>query len=136
MKLVLSDKEGHEIYYKQVFSEIRLYRIQNNRRSSQMIARVWRGWTSIENADTYERLLREQVLPSLKQIDGYRGGYILRQEGNDEVEFVVMNLFESLEAVRAFAGPEYTIPVFEPEARQLLSKVEPIARHYEVKTTP
>ena len=101
-----------------------------------MIARLWRGWTSIENADAYEKLLREQVLPGLRQIDGYRGGYILRQEGNGEVEFVVMNLFESLEAVRAFAGPDYTVPVFEPEARQLLSKVEPLARHYEVKTTP
>jgi heme-degrading monooxygenase HmoA len=101
-----------------------------------MIARLWRGWTSSENADAYERLLREQVLPGLQRIDGYRGGYILRQEGTDEVEFVVMNLFESLEAVRAFAGPEYTVPVFEPEARQLLSKVEPVARHYEVKTTP
>jgi len=101
-----------------------------------MIARLWRGWTSIENAEAYEKLLREQVLPGLRQIDGYRGGYILRQESNDEVEFVVMNLFESLEAVRAFAGPDYTVPVFEPEARQLLSKVEPLARHYEVKTTP
>jgi heme-degrading monooxygenase HmoA len=101
-----------------------------------MIARLWRGWTSIENADAYEKLLREQVLPGLRQIDGYRGGYILRQEGNGEVEFAVMNLFESLEAVRAFAGPDYTIPVFEPEARHLLSKVEPLARHYEVKTTP
>ena len=101
-----------------------------------MIARLWRGWTSRENADAYERLLRERGLPGLKLLDGYRGGYILRQESNEEVEFVVMNLFESLEAVRAFAGPEYTVPVFEPEARQLLSKVEPIARHYEVKTTP
>jgi len=101
-----------------------------------MIARLWRGWTSRENADAYERLLRERVLPGLKRLDGYRGGYILRREGNEEVEFVVMNLFESLEAVQAFAGPEYTVPVFEPEARQLLSKVEPIARHYEVKTTP
>jgi hypothetical protein len=100
-----------------------------------MIARLWRGWTSIENADAYENLLREQVLPGLRQIDGYRGGYILRQEGADEVEFVVMNLFDSLEAVRAFAGPDYTVPVFEPEARQLLAKVEPRARHYEVKTT-
>ena len=100
-----------------------------------MIARLWRGWTSIENAEAYEKLLREQVLPGLRQIDGYRGGYILRQESNDEVEFVVMNLFESLEAVRAFAGPDYTVPVFDPEARQLLSKVEPLARHYEVKTT-
>jgi len=101
-----------------------------------MIARLWKGWTLKENADAYERLLREQVLPSLQQIDGYRGGYILRQDGSDEVEFAVMNLFESLEAVQTFAGPEYTIPVFEPEARQLLSKVEPIARHYEVKATP
>ena len=97
-----------------------------------MIARLWRGWTSIENADAYERLLREQVFPNLQQIDGYRGGHILRQEANNEVEFVVMNLFDSLESVRAFAGPEYTVPVFEPEARQLLSKVEPLARHYEV----
>jgi heme-degrading monooxygenase HmoA len=101
-----------------------------------MIARLWRGWTTLENADAYERLLREQVLPSLQRIDGYRGGYVLRQDGNDEVEFVVMNLFDSLDAVRAFAGPEYSVSVFEPEARQLLSKVEPLARHYEVKTTP
>jgi hypothetical protein len=101
-----------------------------------MIARLWRGWTSMENADAYERLLRERVLPDLQQIDGYRGGYILRNDGNNEVEFVVMNLFDSLEAVRAFAGPDYTVPVFEPEARQLLSKVESLARHYEVKTTP
>ena len=101
-----------------------------------MIARLWRGWTSIENADAYEKLLREQVLPGLREIDGYRGGYILRQEGHDEVEFVVMNLFESLEAVQAFAGPDYTVPVFEPEARNLLSKVEPLAHHYEVRTTP
>ncbi len=101
-----------------------------------MIARVWRGWTTIENANAYEKLLREHVFPGLKELDGYRGGYILRQEGNDEVEFVVMNLFDSLEAVQLFAGPDYTIPVFEPEARQLLSKVEPVARHYEVKTTP
>ncbi len=98
-----------------------------------MIARLWRGWTRPENADAYESLLRERVLPGLQGIDGYRGGYVLRQDGTDEVEFVVFNLFESLDAVRAFAGPDYTVPVFEPEARQLLSKVEPRAFHYEVK---
>jgi hypothetical protein len=48
----------------------------------------------------------------------------------------VVNFFESLDAVRAFAGDDYTVPVFEPEARVLLSKVEPIARHYEVKQAP
>jgi hypothetical protein len=101
-----------------------------------MIARLWKGWTTLENADAYERLLRETVLPGLQGLAGYQGGYILRQDGNDESEFAVLNLFDSLDAVRAFAGPEYSIPVFEPEARLLLSKVEPIARHYEVKTTP
>ena len=101
-----------------------------------MIARLWKGWTSLENAGAYEKLLREHVLPGLRQLDGYQGGYILRKEDQGEVEFVVMNLFDSLETVRAFAGSDYTVPVFEPEARHLLSKVEPLAHHYEVKTTP
>jgi hypothetical protein len=60
----------------------------------------------------------------------------LRQEGKDETEFVTVNLFESLEAVKVFAGPEYETPVFEPEARRLLSRVEPIARHYDVRKAP
>jgi antibiotic biosynthesis monooxygenase (ABM) superfamily enzyme len=102
-----------------------------------MIARLWKGWTTPENADAYERLLTEKMFPEMRQsIAGYRGGYIMRQDGSDEVEFAILNLFDSLDAVRAFAGPDYTVPVFEPEARQFLSKVEPIARHYEVKTTP
>ena len=101
-----------------------------------MIARVWRGWTNAENADAYERLLKEVVYPGLQDIAGYRGGYILRQDGQEEVEFVTVNLFESLEAVKAFAGSDYEVPVFEPEARRFLSRVEPVARHYEVKKSP
>jgi len=101
-----------------------------------MIARVWKGWTTPENADAYENLLRQQVIPGLQSIDGHRGAYILRQDEADETEFVVVNFFDSLEAVQAFAGPDYTVPVFEPEARLLLSKVEPIARHYDVKLAP
>jgi heme-degrading monooxygenase HmoA len=100
-----------------------------------MIARHWRGWTKPANADAYERLLRDRVLPGLNKIEGYRGGYVLRSDGPDEVEFVVVNLFESLEAVRQFAGPDYQVPVFEPEARQLLSRVEPTARHYDVRAS-
>ena len=101
-----------------------------------MIARIWRGWTKVENADAYEKLLRDVVYPGLRNIAGYQGGYILRQDGSDEVEFVTMNIFESLDAVRAFAGEDYEVPVFEPEARNLLSRVEPIARHYVVKKSP
>jgi heme-degrading monooxygenase HmoA len=101
-----------------------------------MLARVWRGWTSPENADAYEKLLKEVVYPGLQKINGYQGGYILRQDGKEETEFVTVNLFESLEAVKAFAGPDYDAPVFEPEARRLLSRVEPITRHYDVKKAP
>jgi heme-degrading monooxygenase HmoA len=98
-----------------------------------MIARHWRGWTKAHNADAYETLLKNKVLPGLKDIAGYRGGYVLRSDGPEEAEFVVVNLFDSLDAVRLFAGPDYTVAVFEPEARQLLSRVEPIAMHYEVR---
>jgi hypothetical protein len=79
--------------------------------------------------------LKNKVLPSLKDVEGYRGGYVLRSDGLREVEFVVMNLFDTLEAVQRFAGPDYTLPVFEPEARTLLSGVEPIAKHYDVRTS-
>jgi hypothetical protein len=88
-----------------------------------MIARHWRGWTTIQHADAYENLLKNKVLPGLERIEGYRGGYVLRCEVSGEAEFVVINLFDSLEAVQRFAGPDYTVPVFEPEARQLLSEV-------------
>jgi heme-degrading monooxygenase HmoA len=101
-----------------------------------MIARHWRGWTEPQNADAYEALLAHKVLPDLKGIDGYRGGYVLRCDGPTESEFVVINLFESLDAVKAFAGADYGTPVFEPEARALLSRIESIAYHYEVRVAP
>jgi hypothetical protein len=99
-----------------------------------MIARHWRGWTKIENADAYEILLKQKVLPSLKGVEGYRGGYILRHDGPREAEFVVLNLFESIEAVKRFAGHDYSTPVFEPEAKMLLCRIEPVAMHYEVRS--
>ncbi len=101
-----------------------------------MIARMWRGWTTAENADASEKLLREIVYPGLQQIHGYLGGYIFRQDGNKESEFVTVNLFESLDDVKAFAGSDYEVPVFEPEARRLLSRVEPVARHSDVRKAP
>jgi heme-degrading monooxygenase HmoA len=105
----------------------------NLRTEVLMIARHWTGWTRSTNADAYERLLRETVLPALQQIDGYQGGYVLRRPDGDEVQFVVVNLFESLQAVKAFAGPDYETAVFEPEARRLLSRAEPKALHYDVR---
>jgi hypothetical protein len=104
-----------------------------------MIARHWKGWTKRENADAYEQLVKEKVLPDLRKDSDYRGGYIFRSDGIEETEFIVMNLFDSIEAVRRFAGEDYTVAIFEPEAKLLLSRVEPLAMHYEVRvdtTTP
>ena len=98
-----------------------------------MIARHWRGWTEIGNADAYEAHLKSTVLPALRGIEGYRGGYILRYENPREVEFAVINFFESLDAVKRFAGSDYTTPVLEPDAKKLLTRADMYATHYEVR---
>ena len=98
-----------------------------------MIARHWRGWTRTADADTYEKLLVDTVLPGLRHIEGYKGGYVLREEGPQESEFVVVNFFDSIDAVRRFAGQDISTPIFEPAARKLLSRIEPIAKHYDVR---
>ncbi len=101
-----------------------------------MIARLWKGWTTPENADAYERFVQGEILPQIRQINGCHGAYVMRHEHETEVEFAVMILFDSMDAVLAFAGDDYTVPVIEPEARRLLARVEPTARHYEVKASP
>jgi len=69
----------------------------------------------------------------LKNIEGYQGGYVLRQDDDREAEFVVINFFDSLESVKIFAGNNYQTPIFEPEAKRLLSRIENVAHHYEVR---
>jgi hypothetical protein len=100
--------------------------------SETMIARHWRGWTKPSDAAAYEELLRTKVFPGLRGIDGYGGGYLLRRDAGEEVEFVAVNFFASLAALRAFAGEDYETAVFEPEAKILLSRFETKAVHYEV----
>jgi heme-degrading monooxygenase HmoA len=96
-----------------------------------VIARTWRGWTTRENADAYERFLRDSLVPQMRQLGGFCGANILRRDVADEVEFVTVTLFESLDAVRAFAGDEYEAPVIEPEAARLLARYERRALHYD-----
>ena len=92
-----------------------------------LIARHWRGWTKVQDTDAYENLLKQTVFASLSSIEDYMGGYILRNNGPQEVEFVVINLFDSLDGVKRFAGPDYSTPVFELEAKRLLCRIEPVA---------
>lgn len=101
-----------------------------------MIGRLWHGWTIRENADAYENLLVSEILPGIQQIEGSRGAYLLRREGRSEVEFVTLTIFESLDAVRRFAGEDYEVAVVLPEARALLSRFDQRSSHYEIIATP
>lgn len=101
-----------------------------------MIARLWHGWTTRENADAYEALLRSEVLPGIHRIPGYHGAYLLRREAAPEVEFVTLTLFDSWDAVRAFAGPDHEVAVVPPAARKLLARFDARSVHYEILQQP
>jgi hypothetical protein len=100
-----------------------------------MISRVWHGWTAPDNADAYETLLKDEIFVGIaaRQIAGYRGIHLLRRDLEDEVEFVTVMWFDSLQAVRTFAGEDYEVAVVPPAARALLSRFDARSGHYEVK---
>jgi heme-degrading monooxygenase HmoA len=97
-----------------------------------VIARLWHGWTSRQDADAYERFLHDVMFPSIHRVGGFLGAELLRRDLDDEVAFVTITRFESLDAVRAFAGDDYERAVVEPEARQLLSRFDERSEHYEI----
>ena len=101
-----------------------------------MISRVWRGRTTRENADAYEQLLRTEILPGIHRVPGYRGASVLRRDLDEGVEFVTITRFDSLDAVRAFAGEDYEVAVIEPEARRLLSSFDERSAHYDTVLGP
>lgn len=105
------------------------------RTPATMISRVWRGWTTLQNADAYEELLRGEIFPGIarRRIAGYRGIELLRRELDGAVEFVTIMWFDSLEAVRAFAGADYGVAVVPPKARALLLRFDDRSEHYEVR---
>jgi hypothetical protein len=100
-----------------------------------MICRVWRGWTTLENAQSYDDYLQKELFPRLKQElqpHGFCGYQLLRLNRDGETEFVTMLYFESIEKVRAFAGENYQTPVISSKARALLSHYADHADHYEL----
>jgi hypothetical protein len=95
-----------------------------------VISRIWRGWTPSANADTYEQLLRTDIFPGIlaRQVPGFRGIQLLRRPLGDTVEFVTEMWFDSLDAVRAFAGEDYETAVVPPRARAVLGASMPARR--------
>jgi heme-degrading monooxygenase HmoA len=100
-----------------------------------MICRVWHGWTTQANAEAYDRLLRDEVFRGIasRSIAGYRGIELLRRVAGDEVEFVTLMWFDSIEAVRVFAGADYEQAVVPPAARALLKRLDARSAHYEIR---
>src|SRR6266403_602690 len=100
-----------------------------------MVCRMWRGWTKTENANAYDTYLKHDLFPRLRQEltqHGYRGFHVLRLNRDDEVEFVTMVWFESLENVRSFAGDDYETPVISDHARTLLIRYADRCAHYDL----
>jgi heme-degrading monooxygenase HmoA len=99
-----------------------------------MIARLWRGVApDMANAQAYLRHFKATVLPTLATIDGYRDARVLRREDRGRVELVVMTLWDSMAAIRRFAGTDPERAVVEPEARAVLAEYDDFVRHYEVE---
>ena len=101
-----------------------------------MIARIWHGWTKPENADAYERLLKEEIFPGIaaKDVAGYRGIQLLRRPlGGEEVEFVTIMRFDSWDAVKRFSGEDYERAYVPPKAREVLARFDERSQHYEIK---
>jgi heme-degrading monooxygenase HmoA len=97
-----------------------------------MIARVWHGWTTPEDADGYEAHLKPELLPGLSKVKGFQGSYLLRRTVGEEIEFVTIILWDSIEAVRAVAGEDYEAAVIPEERRKYLKRFDGKAAHFEV----
>jgi heme-degrading monooxygenase HmoA len=97
-----------------------------------MIVRAWHGQASAANSLAYVEHFRSNVLPELRAISGFRGACLLREDRADEVEFVVLTKWVSMDAIRAFAGDDVSRAVVEPEAVRALSTFDATVRHYEI----
>jgi hypothetical protein len=97
------------------------------------IKRIWHGWTTAENADTYQQLLHDEVFPGIeaKNIPGYQKIELLRMELDDEVEFVTIMTFESLQNVIDFQGEDYKKCYVPDAALKVLKRWDQESAHYE-----
>ena len=99
-----------------------------------MIARIWHGWTKGVDAKTYEDMLRAEILPGIaaRNIAGYHGAELFIREDGEEVEFITLLRFESMDAVKTFAGEDQGKPVIYPKAELLLTRMDERSQHYRI----
>ena len=101
-----------------------------------MILRIWRAYANSSSSDRYPRHLLDKVRPELEGIAGFRGLLLVTRQHGDEVEYVVQTLWDSMDAVRTFAGPNPDRAVVEPAAAAVLLRFDETVDHYEVLSAP
>ncbi|HET9922479.1 MAG TPA: antibiotic biosynthesis monooxygenase [Ktedonobacteraceae bacterium] len=100
-----------------------------------MIVRIWRGVTPAEKAEQYLEYLMETGLKDYRAVPGNRGVQVLRRTYEDKTEFLLLSLWESYEAICAFAGDDLERAVYYPEDKEFLLELEPKVTHYEQAIT-
>jgi heme-degrading monooxygenase HmoA len=100
-----------------------------------MIGRVWHGYTTFDDADTYEKLLRDEIFTGIRDrnIKGFNGIQLFRRELETETEFMTIMWFDSLGSVTEFAGNDYEVAVVPAKARQILTRFDERSKHYDVR---
>jgi hypothetical protein len=99
-----------------------------------LICRLWRGWTSPENADAYQHIVHTEVIPGIeaRKIPGFRHIDLMKRDLGGEVEFQTLMWFDSLDAIKAFMGEDYAVSHVPQQARGVLKRYDDRAAHYEV----
>lgn len=100
-----------------------------------MIERIWHGWTTLENAQTYEELLKKEIFLNInnKKINGYKGIKLLTRKVDDEMEFITIMKFDSVQSIKDFAGEDYENCVVPESAQKVLKRYDKKSQHYELK---
>lgn len=99
-----------------------------------MICRLWRGWTTRDNADAYEWIVRGEVIPAIeaRRIPGFRYIDLMKRDLGDEIEFQTLMWFDSLDAIKAFMGEDYSVSHVPAAAQAVLARFDERAAHFEV----
>ena len=99
-----------------------------------MVARIWHGFTTFENAGWYEKFFKTEFMPTVekKTIPGYRKFQLLKKEEPGEVSFITIMWFDTIEQIKAFAGEDYEKSVVHPTAQALLKRYDSRSQHFEL----
>jgi heme-degrading monooxygenase HmoA len=97
-----------------------------------MIMRIWHGATPAARADDYLEYLRATGLKEYRATPGNRGVQIVRRISEGQADFLTISLWDSLDAIRSFAGDDIERTVYYPEDAAYLLEREPTVTHYEV----